>query len=49
VLIGNSYDTILSGAATWLAPAGLSQLRANPAPVRAGAAERAVAAIATLV
>lgn len=49
VLIGNSYDAILSGAATWLAPEGLSQLRANPAPVHAGAAERAVAAIATLV
>lgn len=48
-LIGNSYASIIAGAAAWLAPEGLAQLRANPALVRAGAAERAVSAIAALV
>lgn len=49
VLIGNSYDSICSGAARWLTPEGLAHLRAHPAPVRAGAAERAVEAIGALL
>jgi UDP-N-acetylglucosamine 2-epimerase len=49
VLIGTSYESIHAGAATWLAPAGLAQLRAHPAPVHAGAAERAAQAIAELI
>ncbi len=46
VLIGNGYAEILAGARQWLAPAGLQQLRAAKAPIKAGAAEAAVAAIA---
>lgn len=49
VLIGNEYGTIITGVRTWLAPQGLARLRANPAPVRAGAAERTVAELAALV
>lgn len=49
VLIGNTYSSILSGAREWLSPAGLARLRAAPAPVRTGAAERAVAEIARLL
>lgn len=49
VLIGNSYDSILAGAREWLAPPALDRLRAAPAPVRAGAAERAVAELAALI
>lgn len=48
-LIGNSYDAMLAGAARWLAPEGLAHLRAHPAPVRAGAAERAAQAIGDLL
>lgn len=47
-LIGNTYEAIMAGAATWLAPEGLARLRSSPAPVRAGAAERAVGALAEL-
>lgn len=49
VLIGNEYQAIMAGAHTWLAPAGLAQLRAVPAPVRAGAAMGAVEEIARLI
>ncbi len=49
VLIGNSYEAITAGARAWLAPEALARLRATPAPVRSGAAERAVAAIAELI
>jgi len=49
VLVGNSYESLMAGAAEWLAPAGLAQLRAHKAPVRAGAAEHAVQAIADLI
>ncbi|PDV96440.1 non-hydrolyzing UDP-N-acetylglucosamine 2-epimerase [Candidatus Chloroploca asiatica] len=45
VLIGNTYQAIIDGTATWLSPQGLSQLRHSPAPVRAGAAEQALAVI----
>jgi len=49
VLIGNSYDAITQGAATWLAPEQLARLRAAKAPVRAGVAERAVAEMAAFL
>ncbi|PDW04373.1 non-hydrolyzing UDP-N-acetylglucosamine 2-epimerase [Candidatus Viridilinea mediisalina] len=49
VLIGNRKADMLAGAATWLAPAGLAQLRAHPAPVQAGAAEQAAEAILKLI
>lgn len=49
VLIGNSYASFTAGAREWLAPEGLARLRAAPAPIRAGAAERAVAELAALV
>ncbi|RRR67187.1 MAG: UDP-N-acetylglucosamine 2-epimerase (non-hydrolyzing) [Candidatus Viridilinea halotolerans] len=49
VLIGNRKEEMLAGAATWLAPEGLAQLRAHPAPVYAGAAERGAEAILRLV
>lgn len=49
VLIGNGYEAITTGARAWLTPERLAQLRAAPAPVRAGAAERAVDAIAAML
>jgi len=49
VLIGNTFEAITTGARAWLAPQALARLRETPAPVRAGAAERAVEAIAGLL
>ncbi|MFV9504549.1 MAG: non-hydrolyzing UDP-N-acetylglucosamine 2-epimerase [Oscillochloridaceae bacterium umkhey_bin13] len=49
VLIGNRYESILAGANTWLSREGLAQLRANPAPIRAGAAEQTVVALRELI
>ncbi|HWQ14511.1 MAG TPA: UDP-N-acetylglucosamine 2-epimerase (non-hydrolyzing) [Roseiflexaceae bacterium] len=49
VLVGNTYESILAGAARWLRPDALAQLRAAEAPIVAGASERAVDAIAGLV
>ncbi|WP_322488678.1 non-hydrolyzing UDP-N-acetylglucosamine 2-epimerase [Chloroflexus sp.] len=46
VLIGNRYESILAGTATWLSPAGLARLRAARSPIISGAAERAVAIMA---
>lgn len=45
VLIGNTFASVSAGAATWLQPAGLAQLRAIAAPTWPGASERALAAI----
>lgn len=42
VLIGNTYESILTGTATWLSPPGLSRLRTARSPIVSGAAERAV-------
>lgn len=46
VLIGNTYESITAGAREWLRPQGLESLRAAKAPIRSGAAARAVDAIA---
>ncbi len=46
VLIGNRYESILEGAASWLSPAGLTQLRAARSPIISGATERAVSVMA---
>lgn len=49
VLIGNRYESILAGAATWLSPTGLARLRAARSPIVSGAAERAAAIMAAYV
>lgn len=49
VLVGNTYQSIRDGAAQWLRPEALAALRAAPAPIRPGASERAVAAMAELL
>lgn len=49
VLIGNRYESILAGAATWLSPAGLARLRSARSPIISGAAERAVEIMAAYV
>lgn len=49
VLIGNRYETIISGARQWLAPEACARLRAARAPVRSGAAERVVSELAALI
>jgi UDP-N-acetylglucosamine 2-epimerase (non-hydrolysing) len=46
VLLGNSYTGITEGVRHWLQPGPLAQLRAAKAPINAGAAARAVDAIA---
>ncbi|MCU0495546.1 MAG: UDP-N-acetylglucosamine 2-epimerase (non-hydrolyzing) [Chloroflexaceae bacterium] len=49
VLVGNSYDDMITNVRTWLQPEPLARLRNAVAPIRPGASERAVAAIAELV
>jgi UDP-N-acetylglucosamine 2-epimerase len=46
VLIGNTAETIVEGARTWLQPAGLAQLRSAKAPFWSGAGARAADAMA---
>jgi UDP-N-acetylglucosamine 2-epimerase (non-hydrolysing) len=46
VLVGNSYESICDGVRAWLRPDALAQLRTAVAPIRPGASERAVAAMA---
>lgn len=45
VLVGNSYESIYHGAATWLAPDTIARLRSTDVPVWPGASGRAVSAI----
>ena len=45
VLVGNSYESIRSGAETWLAQDAMARLRTTKVPLWPGASERAVRAI----
>jgi UDP-N-acetylglucosamine 2-epimerase (non-hydrolysing) len=47
-LVGNTVEAIRAGAERWLSADGLAKIRATPAPIRPGAAARAVEAIAGL-
>lgn len=48
-LIGATPASVAAGAARWLEPSALRAMRARPAPVRRGAADRAVEVIAALM
>lgn len=47
-LVGNGYDAVRANLARWLSAEGVAELRRHRAPIRAGAAARAVAAVVAL-
>ncbi len=47
-LVGHGYDAVRANLARWLSPDGVGELRRHRAPIRAGAAARAVAAVVAL-